>query len=68
MDDFDPQVGPVSINGDASGVNPTALVPAIAAALVWAVAIYDVVVGVNYGAVINSAAFFAAYTQTVAIE
>ena len=37
-------------------------------AAVWAVAVYDIVVGVNYGAVVNAAAAAVVYTMAVAIE
>lgn len=41
---------------------------AIFPAAVWAVAVYDIVVCVNYGAVVNAAAAAMVYTKAVAIE
>lgn len=62
LDRFDPQVGnlkPVNNGPQPMGV-------AIAPVLVWAGAVYDVVVAVNYGAVVNVGAVFMAAAATVA--
>ncbi len=68
MDDFDPRVGPVNVNGGAPEPEPNALGLAIFPVVAWAAAIYDVVVGVNYGAVVNAAGLAAVYLKAVAIE
>lgn len=68
MDDFDPHVGPVSVNGGASEPEPSTLGLAIFPVVAWAAAIYDVVVGVNYGAVVNAAGLTAVYLKAIAIE
>lgn len=65
--DFDPQIGPVGLNGGNPDPGPRVGV-AIFPAAVWAVAVYDIVVGVNYGAVVNAAAAAMVYTKAVAIE
>lgn len=65
--DFDPRVGPVNLNGGSQDPEPAVGV-AIFPAAVWAVAVYDIVVGVNYGAVVNAAAAAMVYTKAVAIE
>ena len=65
--DFDPRVGPVNLNGGSQDPEPAVGV-AIFPAAVWAVAVYDIVVGVNCGAVVNAAAAAMVYTKAVAIE
>lgn len=42
--DFDPRVGPVNLNGGSQDPEPAVGV-AIFPAAVWAVAVYDIVVG-----------------------
>lgn len=68
MDNFDPRVGPVNVNGGSPESGQIAPGMAIFPVTVWALAIYDVVVGVNYGAVVNSAALATVYVKAVAIE
>lgn len=68
MGNFDPRVGPVNVNGGSPESGPSALGMAIFPFTVWALAVYDVVVGVNYGAVVNSAALATVYVKAVAIE
>ncbi|MFR4570167.1 MAG: hypothetical protein ACLT5H_08675 [Collinsella stercoris] len=65
--DFDPQIGPVGLNDGSPDPEPKVGV-AIFPAAVWAFAVYDIVVGVNYGAVVNAAAAAMVYTKAVAIE
>lgn len=62
MDGFDPQVGnlkPVNNRSQPMGV-------AVAGVLVWAGAVYDVVLAVNYGAIVNVGLAFMAAAATVA--
>ena len=65
--DFDHLVDPDNLNG-GSKYTQKAVRVAILPAAVWAVAVYDIVVGVNYGAVVNAAAAAMVYTKAVAIE
>lgn len=62
LDGFDPQVG--NLNPANNGPQPMGV--AIAAVLVWAGAVYDVVFAVNYGAAVNVGAVFMASIATVA--
>lgn len=68
MGDFDPRVGPVNVNGGSPEPEPSPLGLAIFPAVVWAVALYDVAIGVNYGAVVNAAGLASVYVKAVAIE
>ncbi|MBF1352894.1 MAG: hypothetical protein HXM71_07270 [Mogibacterium diversum] len=68
MGNFDPRVGPVNVNGASPESGQIAPGMAIFPYTVWAVAIYDVVLGVNYSAVVNAAGLATVYSKVVAIE
>lgn len=65
--DFDPLVSQVNLTGGSPDPEPMVGV-AVFPTTVWAVAVYDIVVDVNYGAVVNAAAAAMVYTKAVAIE
>lgn len=68
MGNFDPRVGPVNVNGGSPESGQIAPGMAIFPFTVWAVAIYDVLFGVNYSAVVNAAGLATVYAKVVAIE
>lgn len=68
MGNFDPRVGPVNVNGGSPESGQIAPGMAIFPVTVLALFIYDVAVGVNYGAVVNAAGAATVYIKAVAIE
>lgn len=66
MKNFKPEVGSIAMNGrEGSTYSPQAAV-AIAAAVVWAAGVYDVVLAINYAAGVNVAVTVGAINWVVA--